>query len=408
MKFLYNFFILVYYLSIKIASLFNAKAKLWVLGRKNIFEHLQSTFKDASSEIIWFHCASLGEFEQARPIIESIRKHETKYKILLTFFSPSGYEIRKNYAQADYIYYLPIDTIGNARKWIEIIKPSKVFFVKYEFWFNYLNELKRKEIPTYLVSGIFRDDHYFFKWYGGWFVKQLSCFTHFYLQDEKSISLLKSKGITNTTLAGDTRFDRVNDIANSIKTFPIVEQFKKNTPVLIMGSSWKEDETVISEINLNEYKVILAPHEIDESHIQSIIQLFSKRKILRYSQANSDNVSEANMLIIDNIGMLSSLYQYGAIAYIGGGFGKGIHNILEAATFGLPVLFGPNYNKFNEAKELIQLGGGFTFSNTLELEKTMKLLHDKIILQKASQIAKNYVQGRIGATEIILRQEKLI
>ena len=401
MQYLYNLFIYVYLFAIKVASLFNAKAKLWINGRKS--QEITIKNQDSTkSEILWFHCASLGEFEQARPLIEKSKIQNPKSKIILTFFSPSGYEIRKNYPGADYIFYLPMDTPANARKFIEQINPQKVFFIKYEFWFNYLNELKRKNIPTYLVSGIFRENHYFFKSYGNWFVKQLSSFTHFYLQDQTSEKLLQQKGFKNTTVCGDTRFDRVNDIAKNVKSFPVVEQFKQGKDVLIVGSSWREDETIVSGFKLKSFKLIIAPHEIDENHIQSIIQLFSSYSIVKYSHANSENVKSAEVLIIDNIGMLSSLYQYGTIAYIGGGFGKGIHNILEAATFGLPVIFGTNYHKFNEAKELIHAGGAFSIANSNEFEKTMQLLNDKMVLQTASHIAKHYVQSRTGATDKII------
>ncbi len=384
--------------------MFNSKAKLWVTGRaKQELALRQAKYKiqNTKYKIIWFHCASLGEFEQARPLIEAI-KLNPKSIIVLTFFSPSGYEIRKNYQSADYIFYLPIDTLSNARKFIETINPTAVFFVKYEFWFNYLQELKRKNIPTYLVIGIFRENHYFFKVYSSWFRKQLKCFTHFFLQDEKSVELLKSIGYTNTTFAGDTRFDRVADIAANIKSFPLIEQFKQDKKILIAGSSWREDEDIIAQFKLGSLKLIIAPHEIDENHIKSILELFKSSTIVRYSQANEVNVKAAEGMIIDNIGMLSSLYQYGAIAYIGGGFGKGIHNILEAATFGLPTIFGPNYQKFNEAKELIHLGGAFSITNHTEFENTMQLLSDKSVLKTASHQSKQYVQNRVGATSKIL------
>jgi len=341
--------------------------------------------------------------------MELMKKQDSNIKILLTFFSPSGYEIRKNYSGADLIFYLPIDTPKYAQQFIEIVKPAAVFFIKYEFWYNYLNELKNKNIPTYLVSGIFRKDHYFFKPLGSWFREQLNCFTHFYLQDEKSEKLLNSIAYTNTTVTGDTRFDRVSEIARTVQKIDVVEQFVQGKNVLIIGSSWDEDEKIIAKILENQkskilnYKIIIAPHEIDENHIQSIIQQFSNSKIIRYSQANAQTVSSADILIIDNIGMLSSLYQYGTIAYIGGGFGKGIHNILEAATFGLPIIFGPNYQKFTEAKDLIKSGGAFSIMDASEFEKTMLLLEDKDVLQTASHISKYYVQSKVGATEKILR-----
>jgi 3-deoxy-D-manno-octulosonic-acid transferase len=399
---LYNISIHVYSVLIHIASLFNPKAKLWVDGRKNIFQNLKHKIQNQNSElsIIWFHCASLGEFEQGRPLIEKIKKEKPEFKILLTFFSPSGYEVRKNYDGADFIFYLPIDTPSVTKEFIEIVKPTMAIFVKYEFWFNYLNELKKKAIPTYLICGIFRKEHYFFKSYGAWFRERLNCFTHFYLQDETSEQLLKSIGYANTTVAGDTRFDRVFEISKNVKQFDKVKQFVADKKVLVAGSTWNEDVKIISSFKFHEagFKLIIAPHEIDETTINSVIQQFDNSTIVKYSQANEQNIKNADVLIIDNIGMLSSLYQYGTIAFVGGGFGKGIHNILEAATFGLPVIFGPNYQKFTEAKELIELGGAFVIGNTKELEKVISFLSDNDILNTSSSTAKNYVRDRIGAT----------
>ncbi|MBL0330549.1 MAG: 3-deoxy-D-manno-octulosonic acid transferase [Bacteroidetes bacterium] len=410
MRFLYTFSIFLYAFAIRIAALFNPKAKLFLLGRKNIFESLKSQISNLKSDhLVWFHCASLGEFEQGRPLMEKLKIQQPEVKILLTFFSPSGYEIRKSYSGADYIFYLPMDTPANAKRFVEIVNPKKVFFVKYEFWFNYLNVLKSKNIPTYLVSGIFREDHHFFKSTGGWFRQQLSAFTHFFLQDEKSIQLLNSIGYSNTTLCGDTRFDRVFEVAKNAKQLNLIEQFVKNKKVMIVGSSWLEDERIISTFFSNfksqipNYKLIIAPHEIDEKHLASIEVAFKKVGVcLRYSKANENTISEAQILLIDNIGMLSSLYQYGTIAFIGGGFGKGIHNILEAATFGLPIIFGPNYHKFSEAKELLKLGGGFSIKDESEFEKSMLLLNDEQVLKTASQISKMYVHGNVGATNKIL------
>jgi 3-deoxy-D-manno-octulosonic-acid transferase len=416
MRFLYTTSIHLYNIAIHVAALFNPKAKLWVRGRKNIFQQLRATLKTNDSKLLWVHCASLGEFEQGRPLIERLKNQDSGVKILLTFFSPSGYEIRKNYAGADYVFYLPIDTARNAKQFVELVKPKAVFFVKYEFWFNYLHELKNQHIPTYLISGIFREDQHFFKGYGKWFRKQLNSFTHFYLQDRSSLELLQSLGFENVTVAGDTRFDRVFEIANNVKQIDVVKQFVGDKKVLIAGSTWAEDEKIIADwLNKNQesrtnseqlatsnYKLIIAPHEIDETHIQAIISLFSNFQIVRYSQANEVSIKTAQLLIIDNIGMLSSLYQYGHIAFIGGGFGKGIHNILEAATFGLPILFGPNYQKFTEAKELIRLGGAFSITDASAFEKNMLLLNDEQVLKTASHIAKYYVQSRVGATDTIL------
>jgi 3-deoxy-D-manno-octulosonic-acid transferase len=406
MRLLYNISIHVYKILISAASFANPKAKLWVQGRKNIFEKLASSISalhSPGSRLVWFHCASLGEFEQGRPLIERYRERHPGVKILLTFFSPSGYEIRKNYAGADLVCYLPADTPSNAKHFLKIVKPSAVFFVKYEFWFNYLAELKKQNVPTYLVSGIFRNEQHFFKFYGAWFRKQFSSFTYFFLQDQRSEELLHSIGYTNTMVTGDTRFDRVSEISKSVKAFPLIEKFKSGKNILIAGSTWKEDEELISELRFgNGYKLILAPHEIDEKHIEAIVEQFSAYPVIRYSHATESSVSSAQVLIIDNIGMLSSLYQYGTVAFIGGGFGKGIHNILEAAAFGLPVIFGPNYERFKEAADLVKIGGAFSISNREELEKTVALLRDEQVLKTASHISGYYVESRTGATEKIL------
>ncbi|MGB3948516.1 MAG: glycosyltransferase N-terminal domain-containing protein [Bacteroidia bacterium] len=409
MNFFYNIFVYLYGLAIRIASLFNKKAGLWVSGRKNIFHKLELDFKNriTNEVLVWVHCASLGEFEQGRPIIEKIKKEKVGVKILLTFFSPSGFEIRKNYNQADYIYYLPLDTPDAAQLFVRLVKPNVAIFVKYEFWFNYLNELKKQNVPTYLVSGVFRANHYFFKSYGSWFRKQLSAFTYFYLQDSASEKLLNDIGYTNTTVAGDTRFDRVLEISKNVKGINFIKQFVNSKKVIVAGSTWDADIDVLSAVNVSDYKLIIAPHEVTEKNIQSVIQKikesnYSPVKTLRYSQLNQQMDFNAEVLIIDNVGMLSSLYQYGTLAFIGGGFGKGIHNILEAATFGLPVVFGPNYQKFNEAKELIKKGGAFSVVNAPEFKKVIALLTDTDALQKASLVAKHYVESNAGATEKIV------
>jgi 3-deoxy-D-manno-octulosonic-acid transferase len=399
MRFFYTFSIHIYSFLIHIFSVFNPKAKLWINGRKDIFEKLRTAFSGFKNEekLVWFHCASLGEFEQGRPLIEKFKVQHPDYKIFLTFFSPSGYEIRKNYKGADFVFYLPIDTPANAKQLIRIINPKAVFFIKYEFWFNYLNELKNENVPTYLVSGIFRKEHYFFKFYGTWFRKQLNCFSHFYLQTEESKQLLKSIGYNNITVCGDTRFDRVFEISKQVVSIPLIEKFKQNKNIFIAGSTWLEDEKVIANC-----KLILAPHEIDENHLRVLDKLFGNAKKIRYSQANEQNVTTADVLIIDNIGMLSSIYQYASIAYIGGGFGKGIHNILEAATFGKPVIFGPNYKKFSEANELIQLGGAFSVSTEENLKSILNSINNTEALSQISTISKNYVTSHSGACSVIL------
>jgi len=409
MRILYNISIHVYKILITAASSLNPKAKLWLDGRKNIFEKLASSvssLRTPGSTLIWFHCASLGEFEQGRPLIEKY-KAQKDVKILLTFFSPSGYEIRKDYKGADLVCYLPADTPSNAKRFLEIVKPSAVFFVKYEFWFNYLAELKKYDVPTYLISGIFREEQHFFKFYGSWFRQQFSSFTHFFLQDPRSEELLHSIGYRNTTVTGDTRFDRVSEIAKNVRPFPLIEKFKGGQDVLIAGSTWKEDEELIATALPEHVKLVIAPHEIDEKHIEAICALFSKQAVLRYSQATESNAAQAQVLVIDNIGMLSSLYQYGAFAFIGGGFGKGIHNILEAATFGLPIIFGPNYEKFKEAVDLVKTGGAFAVSGKPEFQNVTALLRDQQVLRTASHISKHYVESRTGATAKIMAAVKI-
>jgi 3-deoxy-D-manno-octulosonic-acid transferase len=403
MRLLYSVFIQLYGASIRIASVFNGKAKLWIQGRRNNFDLIRSSIQRSPNPVVWFHCASLGEFEQGRSIIEKIKKDQPDLKVVLTFFSPSGYEVRKNYAGADHVFYLPLDTPANAKKFIAIVKPTAAFFVKYEFWFNYLNELKNNAIPAYLVSGIFRTEHYFFKRYGAWFRNQLSAFDHFYLQDEQSGKLLNAIGYKNITVAGDTRFDRVFEVSQNAKKISLVEQFKQQQPVFVGGSTWEPDETLLSTFDFAAmgFKLIIAPHEITEEHIQGILLKFNKN-VLRYSQATDETIRTADTLIIDNMGMLSSIYQYGTVAFIGGGFGKGIHNILEAAAFGLPVLFGPNYKKFEEAKELVHLRGAFVVRDSKELQNIIQLLTRSPAGLLAEATAKRYIQHHVGATEKIL------
>ena len=391
MSILYNISIQLYVIAIRFAALFNAKAKLWIKGRKAIFQKIEEVTK-GEQNIVWFHCASLGEFEQGEPIIEGYKKKYPSHKILLTFFSPSGFEIRKNYEGVDWVFYLPADTKENAKRFIEIVKPIKVIFVKYEFWFNYMTELSRKNIPFYSVSTIFRKEQSFFKY--NWFAKQLQHVTHFFVQDKTSADLLKSIGLTNHTISGDSRFDSVLSTTQNPKSFPLIKQFCKTKPTIICGSTWLKDETLLSQfIKENpQYNYIIAPHEMHHiSHLQK------QTGAHLFSISNTENINSNNVLIIDNIGILSSIYQYANIAYIGGGFGSGIHNILEAITFGLPVIFGPNYQKFNEATELIALGGAKSISNYTEL--TLAIDSFANFDQK---IATNYIKNSSGATETIL------
>lgn len=388
-----------------VVSPLNKKAKLWLQGRKSLFKHIQSKLgKD--QQRVWIHAASLGEFEQGRPIIEAIKKQYPEKRIVLTFFSPSGYEIQKNYESADFVFYLPLDTKRNAKKFIELIMPEYVIFIKYEFWRNFLHTLKRKNIPTYLVSAIFRNDQVFFRWYGGWYRNMLGSFNHFFVQNQESKELLTTLGYTHVTISGDTRFDRVSEIAQKAKSFPLVEKFCNHHITLILGSSWKADEEILFDFMNdpeNKIKIIIAPHEIHESNIERIISRLTK-KVKRYSKASEENIEDADILIVDNIGMLSSIYQYGDIAYIGGGFGSGIHNILEAATFGLPVLFGPNYHKFKEAVDLIELGGAFEVKDKVTVtQQLLKLLSDEKYLEEKSQVCSKYVETQKGATNTVIQ-----
>jgi len=409
MSFFYNFFIHLFYLGILIASPFNKKAALWIKGRKNILYKIKSSISP-DDKIVWFHAASLGEFEQGKPLMEAFKKKFPKYKILLTFFSPSGYEIRKNYEQADFVFYLPIDTIQNARKFIEIVKPKKVFFIKYEFWFNYLKALRKAKIPTYFVSSNFRKEQHFFKWYGKWFRKQLESITYFFVQNETSKNLLNSIGLSNVIVSGDTRFDSVQNLAKESKEFPLIEKFKNNKLLFIAGSTWLPDEEIIFELinkkNKN-LKFIIAPHETTKDRINSIYKR-KKDKTIKFSELSSgkicnEGILNAEILIIDSIGILKHLYKYATITYIGGGFGVDIHNIQEPVTFGKPVIFGPKYNKFEEAVELLKLGGAFSITNQDEfIATTEKLLNDKSYCDKCSDICKKYIGSKTGATERIL------
>jgi 3-deoxy-D-manno-octulosonic-acid transferase len=403
--FLYNLGIRVYYLAILITSPFNRKARLWVNGRKGLFEHIRSKL-DPGISVIWFHCSSLGEFEQGRPVIEKIRDIFPGRKILLTFYSPSGYEIRKNYSGADYIFYLPLDTRRNAAKFMNIVKPEAVFFIKYDYWFHFLSWLKKMNIKIYLISGIFRPGQVFFKWYGKWFREILRTFHHLFVQDNESAELLKSIGFENVTVCGDTRFDRVYEIGQKAAEFPLIRSFIDGKTVLIAGSTWPPDEDILIRfINENKLpvKFIIAPHEI---HERGIIRLQDsiQRKTLRYTSINESEIKNAEVLIIDTIGILSSVYQYGSVAYIGGGFGKGIHNILEAAAFGLPIIFGPNFKKFHEANELIKLNGAFPIENFNDFIRIINtFINNHQTFTSAGDNARKYVQNNLGATSIITK-----
>jgi len=387
-------------------ALFNPKAKAFVNGRKNIFSELSKAFQSEKAPVIWIHCASLGEFEQGRPIIERLKENHSEYKILLTFFSPSGYKAKKNYQVADYIFYLPWDTKHNAKKFIEITKPRIAFFVKYEFWHNYIQELAHQEIPVISVSSIFREDQIFFRPYGSFFRSTLKLINHFFVQNDTSRSLLQNIGIQNATVAGDTRFDRVNQITKQAREVEIAKAFKGSENIFVIGSCWPEDLEVLTPFinsQSGKLKFIIAPHEIHDSFLRKIEEIPNVKSI-RYSKANS-GITTADVLIIDNIGLLSSLYQYAEYAYVGGAFGKGLHNILEAACFGIPIFFGnKNFQKFQEAKDLIMRGGAFEINDYDDFKKKYELLTSRpenYLL--ACDVTKGYVMEKLGATDIIMK-----
>jgi len=417
--FLYEIGIRLFVLGVRIAAFFNEKAKKWVEGRKNWREKYRSALttnnQQPTTKTLWLHAASLGEFEQGRPVIEAFRERFPGWKIVLTFFSPSGYEIRKNYPHADFIFYLPADTRRNARDFLDLIKPDAAIFVKYEFWANYLFELKKRGVPTLLVSALFREKQPFFQWWGGFWRNMLDCFTHFFVQNQDSAKLLQRIGFQNTTIAGDTRVDRVLKIAEGAKANEIVAAFQKSPvedvlcDLLIAGSTWPSDESLIAE-SLRQsvtdvIKVVFAPHDPSPKSVSQILALLPRDEFgttLPYSQATVKTAREASCLIIDNVGMLNTLYRYGKIAYIGGGFGRGIHNTLEPAAFGLPVIFGPKYEKFEEARQFVARGGAFPVKNSEELAAVLQKLQDPAFYEKASQAVLGYLEESKGATERIL------
>lgn len=404
MAIFYNIGIYAYTFAIRLAAPFHEKAALWVKGRKGIRGKILSLPR-GKERLIWFHAASLGEFEQGRPVMEALKQANPDLKILLTFFSPSGYEIRKNYAGADYIFYLPSDTSRNASCFIRHFRPDAAVFIKYEFWYNYLKELHRHQIPTYLISAIFRREQPFFKRWGTLHRRMLGFFTRLFVQDEESVALLTSLGIQNIQQTGDTRFDRVEQIAKAAQDIEKVERFCNGQPAVVCGSTWPPDEELLFDyINTDKsgYKWILAPHEIGETHIKSILEKCKKRAV-RYSIL-STSPETYDVLIIDCIGLLSAVYRYGKIAYIGGGFGAGIHNTLEAAVYGIPVIFGPKYQKFKEAVQLIRQGGAFSIHNARELQEVLgSLIQHPSIAETAGQHARAYVESQLGATQVILK-----
>lgn len=413
MIFLYNFGIYLYYFGIWITSFFNKKAQLWRKGRQHLFKRIENQTiikKKKNSKIVWIHVASLGEFEQGRPLIEHLKKEAAeKYQIVLSFFSPSGYELRKNYPLADFVTYMPLDTVTNAKRFLDAIQPDIAVFVKYEFWFHHLKELKSRQIPTLLIAAVFRPDQLFFRSYGTFFRKLLTndYFNQIFVQDKASLALLQNIGCQQVVLAGDTRIDRVTAIAAAAKTFPLIQQFVGNDNALICGSTWAADETLIfnwlQKTGSNVFKkIIIAPHEIGKTHIQDL-QKKLPHKTICYSQlVDNQPIDDAMILIIDNIGMLSALYRYGKVAYIGGGFGTGIHNILEPAAFGLPILFGTKYQKFVEANALIAAGGAFSVQNLEQLTQKIAFLEDSNHWNLASNVVNQYLNQNQGATIFIL------
>ena len=419
---IYNIVIYFVLWGIAIASLFNEKVRKMWRGEREAFKILKQKV-DPNAKYIWFHAASLGEFEQGRPLMERIRKDYPQYKILLTFYSPSGYEVRKNYEGADIICYMPVDTRLNAIRFLRLVRPVMAFFIKYEFWSNFLHILKHRNIPTYSVSSIFREDQVFFKWYGRSYAGVLKCFTRFFVQNEESKRLLEGIGITAVDVVGDTRFDRVLQIKDAAKQLPICEAFRTGVAssqsadvphhdfkVFVAGSSWPPDENIFIPF-FNEHKdwrLLIAPHVIAEEHLKLILSLIKGKKVVRYTQTTPEEAAEADVLIIDCFGLLSSMYNYGDVAYIGGGFGVGIHNTLEAAVWNMPVIFGPNNKKFQEAQGLLKSGGGFEINTYEDFSGLMSsLMNDETFLKQAGDKAGTYVAHLAGATDKVLASVKL-
>jgi 3-deoxy-D-manno-octulosonic-acid transferase len=405
MKVVYNIGVLIFTALAHLISPFNSKVSLWVKGQKKWAKKIADKIQP-EGQIVWIHCASLGEFEQGRPVIEAIKKKMPDLKIVLTFFSPSGYEIRKNYPGADCIVYLPADTPENAARFVRLVNPEFVIFVKYEFWNNYISVLYERHIPLYLISAIFRPEQHFFKWYGSFFRGMLKKFKRIFVQDQRSLDLLSGIGLENISLTGDTRFDRVVQITETARDIPQLEQFRGNEKLFLAGSSWKQDEEIITQY-INKFpgrmKWVFAPHEIDKPNIERIEKLINVRHI-RFSEFN-ETASDARVLIIDNIGLLSSAYKYAYIAAIGGGFGKGIHNILEPACWGIPVMFGPEYKKFREAIDLINENGAMTFDSFGNFSEILdKWLTDELFYLKSAKAATDYVNKNTGATGKILQE----
>lgn len=402
---MYNFIMHAVQTGVRIAALFDGKVRKMWHGEQAALDVLRKQV-DPQAHYIWFHAASLGEFEQGRPLMEAIRQRFPEYKILLTFFSPSGYEVRKDYKGADIVTYLPIDTVGNARRFLRTVKPVMAFFIKYEFWYNYLHIMRHRNVPTYSVSSIFRPEQIFFRSYGRQYGRVLRCFTRFFVQNEESKKLLGGIGINDVDVVGDTRFDRVLQVRDAGKRLPIVENFAGSSQrVFVAGSSWLPDEEIfLHYLNAHkDWKIIIAPHVIKEEHLAQIETLLKGRKVVRYTQTTEESAAQAEVLIIDCFGLLSSVYHYGHVAYVGGGFGVGIHNVLEAAVWGMPVIFGPNNKHFQEAQGLMQAGGGFEIADQASFDHLMeRLAGDPRLLQKSADKAAAFVERLTGATQKVL------
>lgn len=402
---MYQVAIYLYLCGVALASIFSKKVKKMWKGERQTLDILKSKV-NPNHQYIWFHAASLGEFEQGRPLIERIRADYPEYKILLTFFSPSGYEVRKNYEHADIVCYLPIDTIRNARRFLRTVRPCMAFFIKYEFWYNYLHILKHRNVPVYSVSSIFREHQIFFRWYGKSYAGVLRCFTHFFVQNEKSKHLLHTIGIDTVDVVGDTRFDRVLQIKEKAQQLPIVEAFKADKKVFVAGSSWAPDEDIFIPFmnECKDWKMIIAPHVISEEHLKRIEEK-CKGKTVRYTATTPEEAAQAQCLLIDCFGLLSSVYHYGEVAYVGGGFGVGIHNVLEAVVWKMPVLFGPNHQRFQEAQELIKARGGFEITDSSSFAHMMQqFMTQQEYLRLSGEAAGSYVESKAGATHKILKQ----
>ena len=406
---MYNLIIYLYQLGVIIASLFNEKVRKMWRGEREAIRILKEKV-DPNARYVWFHAASLGEFEQGRPLMEQLRRDHPEYKILLTFFSPSGYEVRKNYEGADIICYLPLDTITNALRFLRTIRPVMAFFIKYEFWYNYLHILSHRGVPVYSVSSIFRPGQVFFRWYGHQYSHVLKCFTRFYVQNEVSRELLSTIGITDVTVVGDTRFDRVLQIKEAAKQLPIIEQFKGSSKCFIAGSSWQPDEGIFIPFfnEHKDWKLIIAPHVIGEEHLQQIEKILEGRKVVRYTEAAVDSVADAEVLIINCFGLLSSIYRYADVTYVGGGFGVGIHNTLEAAVWDVPVIFGPNNQRFQEAQGLKACGGGLEIHSADDFQRIMQhFIKEPASMKEAGRQSGQFVEQMTGATRKILSDVKL-